>query len=113
MGLNNQLGVTAVLGDRVWDVQSRFRMRLGPLTYAQYCRFLPCGDGLEPICHLVRTYVGSEFDFDVQPVLKAGEVPFTRIGSGMEVKPRLGWNMWLKSQEMTSDFADATFSIAE
>ena len=31
-GRNNQLGVNLVVGERVWDVQSKFRLRLGPLT---------------------------------------------------------------------------------
>jgi type VI secretion system protein ImpH len=112
-GLNNQLGVSAVLGDRIWDVQSRFRVRLGPLMYQQYCRFIPSGDALQPICELVRTFAGPEFDFDVQPVLKAGELPNTRIGSVMDVKPRLGWNVWLKSREMPIDFAEAAFCVAD
>ncbi|MCI0365255.1 MAG: type VI secretion system baseplate subunit TssG [Phycisphaerales bacterium] len=109
-GLNHQLGVTTVLGDRVWDVQSRFRVRLGPLSYEQYCRFTPAGDGLEPICQLARTYVGPQFDFDVQPILKAEAVPATQLGSVLEVKPMLGWNVWLKSQAFDRDFADASFS---
>ncbi len=31
----NRLGVDAVLGDRVWDVQGEFRLRVGPLQYEQ------------------------------------------------------------------------------
>jgi type VI secretion system protein ImpH len=30
-GSNNQLGVTAVVGERVWGVENSFRLRLGPL----------------------------------------------------------------------------------
>jgi type VI secretion system protein ImpH len=113
LGQNCRLGIETVLGNRVWDVQSRFRVRLGPLTYVQYCRFTPDGDGLEPICQLVRMFAGPEFDFDIQPVLMASEVPATRIGSVMEVKPRLGWNVWLKSQEAEQDFADAAFGASD
>jgi type VI secretion system protein ImpH len=108
-GLNHQLGVTAVLGDRVWDVQSRFRVRLGPLTYVQYMQFTPAGDGLEPICQLIRTFVGPEFDFDIQPVLLGSQIPDTRIGSVMDVKPRVGWNVWLKSRPYEPDFEAAAF----
>src|SRR5207245_642061 len=31
-----QLGVSATIGSKVWDRQSKFRLRLGPLTLAQY-----------------------------------------------------------------------------
>src|SRR5262249_39960200 len=38
---NNQLGVNLVAGERVWDVQSKIRVRMGPLHYFQFTRFLP------------------------------------------------------------------------
>ena len=37
----SQLGVSATLGSKVWDRQSSFRLHVGPLTLAQYRRFLP------------------------------------------------------------------------
>jgi len=40
-GLNNQLGVNLVVGERVWDVQGKFRLRIGPLSYKQFRRFTP------------------------------------------------------------------------
>ena len=43
-GLNNEIGVNFILGERVWDVQSRFRVRLGPLKYDEFYRFMPIGN---------------------------------------------------------------------
>ena len=40
------LGQSAVLGARVWDRQSKFRLVLGPLGFADYERLLPGGDTL-------------------------------------------------------------------
>src|SRR5262249_22144388 len=40
-GLNSRLGVDVVLGHHVWDVQGKFRVRLGPLTYDQFRRVFP------------------------------------------------------------------------
>ena len=37
----NQLGEGAFLGDEVWDQQSRFRIRLGPLGLDRFIEFLP------------------------------------------------------------------------
>ena len=45
-GQLNQLGVNAVLWERIWDPQARFRVNVGPLTYAQFRDFLPGSDGL-------------------------------------------------------------------
>ena len=41
LGEFGSLGVDAVAGERVWDVQSRFRVRLGPLRYPQFEDLLP------------------------------------------------------------------------
>ena len=72
---NNALGVNAVAGSRVWDQQAKFRLQLGPLTYDEFCRFLPSGDAFERLVGLIRFYAGQEWDFDVQLILKAAEVP--------------------------------------
>ena len=64
-----RLGETAILGTRVWSVQGKFRLRLGPFSYATARRFLPTGDRIGPMCELVRAYVGGEFRFDVQLVI--------------------------------------------
>lgn len=110
LGRNNQLGMSVVLGEKVWDVQSRFRVRLGPMSYEKYCQFLPSGDGLDAVLALIRVYVGPEFDFDVQPVLAAGQVPALRLGGDAASGARLGWNAWVKSQSYEQDFAGALFS---
>ena len=105
-GRNNRLGVDALVGQRVWGVENKFRLRIGPLTYHHFRRFTPGGDWLERLCQLVRSYVGPEFDFDVQPVLKAAEVPWCQLGGdGAE----LGWNTWIRSRPLPADADDAVF----
>ena len=46
---SQELGKGAVVGDEIWDQQSRVRIRLGPLTLSQYCDFLPDGSAFEPL----------------------------------------------------------------
>lgn len=111
-GLNNCLGQTTVLGSSVWDVQSRFRVRLGPLTYERFFDFTPAGRGLPAVCELARLYAGSEFDFDVQPVLLKNEAPPCQLGAAEEPRPRLGWNTFLKTRELEEDFTGAAFACA-
>jgi type VI secretion system protein ImpH len=115
---NSQLGVSVVIGDRVWDVQSKIRLRFGPLSYRAFTEFLP---DREPsprrksfflLSHLVRLYIGPELDFDVELILKAAEVPacrFTDDGTG----PRLGWNTWVTSKPLDHDANDAVFEGEE
>lgn len=75
------LGRSAVLGATVWDVQHKFRITIGPLTLAEYQRFLPGGRDLVRLQALVRHWVGIEFAWDVKLILRKDEVPLLELGS--------------------------------
>jgi len=92
------LGTGAVLGSRVWDRQHKFRVRLGPLTYAQYESFLPGGQTLRQLVDWVRLYLSFELDWDVRLVLERPEVPKLTLGAGQ----RLGWTTWLGERRAAS-----------
>ena len=100
---SNVLGVNAVAGSRVWDQQAKFRLRLGPLTYGEFCQFLPSGEAFARLVGLTRFYAGQEWDFDVQLILQAAEMPACRLGETGEQAPRLGWSTWLKPKECCRD----------
>ncbi|HZI40197.1 MAG TPA: type VI secretion system baseplate subunit TssG, partial [Gemmatimonadaceae bacterium] len=51
---SSQLGFGAVAGDEIWDQQSRARIRIGPLSRAQYDDFLPGGSAHEPLQALTK-----------------------------------------------------------
>jgi type VI secretion system protein ImpH len=108
-GRNNRLGLDTVVGARVWDVQSKFRLRVGPLSYAEFRGLIPNGHALRPLCQMTRTYVGPELDFDVQPVLKPDEVPWCRLEAGGD-GPLLGWNTWMRNRPFTREVTGPTFS---
>jgi type VI secretion system protein ImpH len=109
-GLNTSLGTEVVIGERVWDVANKFRVRFGPLDYRAFQRFLPAGDALRPLCQMIRCYVGHPLDFDVQPILKGSEVPWCRLGDDAD-PARLGWNTWIRSRAFDYDVSDAVFSL--
>lgn len=96
MGLSPEtgaLGKTTVVGSRVWDVQGRFRIHLGPMSLAQYERLLPGREGMEQLCSWVKLQSGLEYTWDVRPVLREEQVPGVTLGeSGM-----LGQTTWLGS----------------
>jgi type VI secretion system protein ImpH len=100
---NNQLGVATIAGARVWDAQSKFRIRLGPLSLKEFHTFVPVGSAFQPATDLLRLLVGLEFDFDLQLVLKAEAVPPCVLETGLENTPRLGWTSWLKTREAIED----------
>lgn len=100
---NSELGMSTVAGSRVWDIQSKFRVRFGPLSYAEFESFLPIGSAFKPNADLIRLLAGMEFDFDVQLILKAEEVPACVLTTRAKRRPRLGWTSWLRTGEFTKD----------
>ncbi|MEW6730068.1 MAG: type VI secretion system baseplate subunit TssG [Acidobacteriota bacterium] len=102
---NSQLGINTVVGIRVGDNQSKFRLRLGPLSLQRFKAFLPVGSAFKPVTELLRLLVGLELDFDLQLVLKAAEVPYCALSRDSKKQPRLGWTSWLKTREFTADDA--------
>lgn len=112
-GLNCRLGIETVVGNRVWDIQSMFRIRIGPVHYAEFLDFMPTGRRLLPLCQMVRLYAGAQYDFDVQVVLRKEEVPACQFTSDPATGPRLGWNTWVRSQPMENDAEDAVFRLEQ
>ena len=101
-GPGSALGRGAIAGNAVWDGQSRFRVRLGPLRLAQYERFLPIGARFAALVAWVRNYVGIEIGWDAQLVLRNDEVPTARLGPAS----RLGWTTWIGAQRTKADADD-------
>ncbi|MBS1536449.1 MAG: type VI secretion system baseplate subunit TssG [Bacteroidetes bacterium] len=98
IGQNQILGQSAVLGNRVWDQQSKFQIHIGPLTMARFREFLPIGTKFAEILSLTEFYAGHEFDYEIVLTLNAEDIPATRLSGDIGIT-RLGWNSWLRSQE--------------
>ena len=111
-GPETQLGLGAVVGDELWDCQSRVRVRLGPLARRDYDRFLPGGDAHEQLRALVRFYAGDEIEFELQLVLARDDVPACVLGgddaSGAST---LGWSTWLRSAPLARDPDDTVLTL--
>jgi type VI secretion system protein ImpH len=105
-GLDKGLGVGAVAGRRVPDRQHRFRLRLGAMTLTQYQQMLPAGSQFKHIIDWVRNYVGYEFAWDLQLVLRREEVPSCQLGRGSQ----LGWTSWLPKATRHEDASDLVLS---
>ncbi len=87
----SQLGVSAVLGQAVFDRQHHFRVHIGPLTLEAFEALLPVGRALPALQALLKQYVGLEFGWDLRLELDKTEVPACRPGR----YGRLGWTTWL------------------
>jgi type VI secretion system protein ImpH len=96
---NSQLGVDTVLGARVPDAQSKFRLRIGPLPLRIYEALLPGGAAHRPLVDWVRNYVGIEFAWDVDLVLRREDMSGCQLGG----TARLGWTTWVLGSAPTRD----------
>jgi type VI secretion system protein ImpH len=100
---NNRLGQDTVVGSKIWDQQSKFRLQLGPLTFEKFKEFLPIGSAYKPAIDLTRLLVGQELDFDNQLVLQAKEVPACKLTNKPQGAMLLGWTTWLKTKDFEND----------
>lgn len=99
---NSLLGTSTIAGTRVWSDQSKFRIKLGPMSLKKFRSLVPIGAAHKPLSEFARLFAGLEFEFDIQLVLNAKEVPFAVL-TGADDGPRLGWTSWLKTKEFLRD----------
>jgi type VI secretion system protein ImpH len=98
-GRNNSLG-TAIVGRRVWDVESCFLLEVGPLPFADHLTFLPGGTRHAPFVALTRFFVGETLDFVVKLTIKRSEIPKLKLSARSGA--RLGWTSFLRTREITA-----------
>ena len=110
---NNTLGESAIAGTRVWEQQSKFRVRLGPLDFKQFQAFLPNGSAHPPMRSIILFMAGHEVDFDVRLKLKARQVPSTILTTRAQRRPMLGWTTFLKTKPFKADDEQLILQITE
>jgi type VI secretion system protein ImpH len=108
---SQELGRGAVLGDETWDHQSRVRVKIGPLSLAQYREFLPTGSAFKQLQALTQFYSNNQFDYEIQLILQREEVPRCSLGPEHDGSPQLGWVSWVKSDEMNRSPSDTILPL--
>jgi type VI secretion system protein ImpH len=96
------LGSTASIGEQFHVYHHKFRIRVGPMSFADFKRLLPDGHSLSRLVPLVRNYIGDELNWDVMLILFREEVPPVKLGeAGM-----LGWTSWVGTRLKETDATD-------
>lgn len=103
------LGENAVAGERMWDRQTKVRLKLGPLKSADFAEFLPGRPGLNALKELVRFCVGFTLDCDVNLILRREDIPPPMIPA--RIPPQLGYNVWLNSRPPREDADEVSFGL--
>ena len=108
---SGELGFGAVVGDEMWNQQSRVRIVLGPLSLERYADFLPDGKSFEPLRSWVRFFSNDEWDFEVKLILEREQVPACTLGAEGVSGPQLGWVSWVKSAPFSRDPGDTVLAL--
>ena len=106
LGQNNYLGENVILGRQCWDIQSKFRIRIEQLNYAQFVGIAPGTAKMKALKAMVRFMAGSEFDFDIEISIRQKDLPRVGLGQVAQIDGRaieggelmLGWNSGLGMQ---------------
>jgi type VI secretion system protein ImpH len=100
---SSRLGLGAILGSCVPDVQHKFRLIIGAMSLREFERYLPGGVRFTQVRDWVRNYLGVELAWDARLLLKRDQVPAVQLGQ----YGQLGWTSWLGMQaEKRSKDAD-------
>lgn len=102
-----ELGLSAVLGARVWSHQHKFRIIVGAMPLSRYRALLPGGTVLRQVAAWVRNYAGDVPACEVQLILERREVPALQLGRGTQ----LGWNTWLPGRSPDRDADDLVVTL--
>ena len=108
-GANARLGQTALAGERVWQRNLRVRVHIGPLPRAIYHAFLPGGELAAALEKLLSLATGSQFEYEVRPILRAADVQPVQLSSRAGV--RLGFDAFMVSRPVAEDRADTVFEL--
>lgn len=90
----SRLGSEAVAGVQAWDVQGRFRLRIGPLSLKDFRAFFRPDGPRRLLDGVVRAAVGPAIDFDLQLVLRGDEVGDLKLDDP-EAPALLGQTTWM------------------
>ncbi|MBE0441220.1 type VI secretion system baseplate subunit TssG [Psychrobacter sp. FME13] len=93
------LGDGLIVGSRIYDVQTNFRIVIGPLSLDQYESFFEENFNAKRLIEWVRFYVGEEYDWDVELVLAKPEIPKLVLGE----HNKLGLTTWLGATHNDQD----------
>ncbi len=91
------LGQDFLVGERIFDRSGKFRVKVGPIGFDDYLRFLPTGDAAAELSEVIHFYCEDPLQHDIEVTLRGEEVPETPLGKE-DMLGRLSWTTWLKSR---------------
>jgi type VI secretion system protein ImpH len=94
---NCLLGEDLTIGEWVPDCGNRIKVRMGPLGFARFRRFLPDGDDHAAAKDLVNILLIDRLHCDFELILRSDQIPPLRLDEDSPC--RLGWSTWLDERK--------------
>ncbi|MBT5017388.1 MAG: type VI secretion system baseplate subunit TssG [Planctomicrobium sp.] len=108
-GQNLSLGNDAIIGTKFRDLQSLFRIEIGPLRWVEFLRFLPGMSEMNSLVEMTHRFAGGDLDFEVQLQVRADRVPPMEFSQGSPNPLALGQTTWLGSPDPEKILNDVCF----
>lgn len=104
---NAVLGQSALLGERCWRPDLRVALRIGPLTRAQFARFLPGSPGARTLRTLLGLFGTPVLSYEIVLALRRTELAPLQLGA----PARLGLDSYLLTGPSAHDRADLRYLL--
>jgi predicted component of type VI protein secretion system len=111
-GSNAALGGGAVLGRRYWDVASRIRVELGPMTRERFLELRPDGPLFADLRHVARGILRRTARFRHRAHARARGAPRDAARALRSGRAALGWNTRLSARGPDQAQQRVLFSLA-
>ncbi|MDR3212509.1 MAG: type VI secretion system baseplate subunit TssG [Azoarcus sp.] len=105
------LGSSAFAGDRMWDRQTKIRLRMGPMRREKFERLLPGNAGAQALRSLVHFMVGHGLACDVTLALDRRDVPAPQLDDDAPLL--LDGNIWLNTEAPAHDPDDMRYRLLQ
>lgn len=106
---NCELGLDTFVGERIWDRQTKLRLRIGPLRRAQFSTFLPGGTAAQALKELLHFCLGHSLACDVVLVLHRDDLPEPKLDTEQPIQ--LGYNSWARTRPASEDSAEVCYCL--
>lgn len=110
-GLNMSLGDRAIVGTKFLDLQSMFRIQIGPLRWVEFLRFLPGMSEMQAVVELTHRFAGPDLDFEIQLLVRADRVPPMQFSEDCSNPLSLGQTTWLGTPDPDQILEDVSFQF--
>ena len=99
----------SVLGSRVWSAQHKLRIGIGPVDVGDLLQYLPGSPSLGRLRAAVMNYLGFEYAWDLQFIVRRARLPGAKLGQF----GHLGWSSWMAPQRDGAEIDDVIIDVSE